>query len=111
MACLVTFVSYWNFPYREFQKSHQELFQAWKAPTGVPRGKELWRLLFLVVIWTIWKERNSRCFEGKVSSKSSMVERTKFPVALWVSINPAFGDYTIDQIVSHWKELAFSRSM
>ena len=47
-----------------FPRTIPELFQAWRAPTGVPRGKELWRLTFLLVLWTIWKERNSRCFKG-----------------------------------------------
>lgn len=55
-----------------------ELFQAWKAPLGYPRGKEMWRLTFLVVIWTTWKERNSRCFERISSKESSLVEKTKF---------------------------------
>eukprot|EP00268_Persea_americana_P002377 TRINITY_DN10717_c0_g1_i6.p1 TRINITY_DN10717_c0_g1~~TRINITY_DN10717_c0_g1_i6.p1 ORF type:complete len:137 (+),score=23.15 TRINITY_DN10717_c0_g1_i6:233-643(+) len=29
-----------------------ELFEAWKAPVGNPRGKMMWRLSFLAVIWT-----------------------------------------------------------
>ena len=65
-----------------FPKSLIELFQAWKEPIGIPRGKELWRFTFLAVIWIIWKERNSRCFEGKESSVSSLVERIKVLVAL-----------------------------
>ena len=63
-----------------------ELFQAWKAPIGDPRGKVMWWLSFFVVIWTIWKERNLRCFEGIASNESMLVEKSKFLVALWVSI-------------------------
>ena len=54
------------------------------------------------------KERNSRCFEGISSSESRLVDKTKFLVALWVSINPSFKGYSIDQIVYQWKELALS---
>ena len=89
-----------------FLQSLQDLFQAWKAPSGGPRGKELWKLSFLAVLWTIWKERNSRCFEGASNSQRCLVERTKFLVALWVSTSPLFKDFSIDQIKHHWKEIA-----
>ena len=69
-----------------FPKSLQELLQAWKAPVGAPRGKELWKLSFLAVLWAIWKERNSRYLEGVGTSVSHLVEKAKFLVALWVSI-------------------------
>ena len=59
-------------------KTLLELFQEWKHPIGVPRGMELWRLSFLAVLWTIWKERNSMCFEGVASSVNCLVEKTKF---------------------------------
>ena len=63
----------------------------------------MWRLSFLAVIWTIWKERNSRCFEGIAVSESRLVEKTKLLVALWVFILPSFKGYSLDQIVFHWK--------
>ena len=91
-----------------FPKSLSELFQAWKAPIGISRGKELWRLTFLAVLWTICKERNSRCFEGVETSDSNLVEKTKFLVAFGVSISPSFKGYSTEQIMIHWKELAFS---
>ena len=87
-----------------------ELFQAWKAPIGDSRGKVMWRLSFLAVIWTIWKERNLRCFKGIASSESNVVEKLKFFVALWVSINASFRGYSLQQTMYHWKELAFSNA-
>ena len=57
-----------------FPNSLPELFQAWKALIRAPRGKELWRLSFIAVIWTIWKKRNSRCFEGVGNRDSHSVE-------------------------------------
>ena len=72
------------------------------------RDKELWRLSFLAVLWIMWKERNSRCFEGVASSVSCLVGKTKFLVALWVSISPSFKGYSREQLMLHWKELAFS---
>ena len=61
-----------------FPNSLIELYQAWKAPIGVHRGKELGRLTFLAVIWIIWKERNSKCFEGVESNVSCLVEKVNF---------------------------------
>lgn len=51
-----------------FPKKFPDLFHGWRDLTGVPRGKELWSLSFLAVIWISWKERNSRCFAGAISS-------------------------------------------
>lgn len=69
-----------------FPRTPPELFQVWRAPTGIPMGKELWSLTFLAILRTIRKERNSGCFEGFGNNDSSLVEKTKFLVAHWVSI-------------------------
>ena len=42
-----------------------ESFQAGRSPVRLHKGKEMWGLTYLAVIWTIWKERSLRCFEGK----------------------------------------------
>ena len=65
-------------------------------------------LSFLAVIWTIWKERNSRCFEGIASNESRLMKKSKFLVAFWMSILHSFRGYSLDQIVYHWKEVALS---
>ena len=103
MAIIGGFDCCWALPH-----SLPELFQAWKTPIGDPRGKVMWRLSFLLVIWTIWKERNMRCFEGIACNESRLVEKLKFLGAFWVSILPYFRGYSLDQIASHWKEVAFS---
>lgn len=46
--------------------------------------------------------------EGIASSESILVEKSKFLVTFWVSIIPSFRGYSLQQILYHWKELAFS---
>lgn len=101
MAIIGGFGCCWALPH-----SLPELFQAWKAPVGDLRVKVMWRFSFLSLIWTIWKERNSRCFEGIIVNESILVEKSKFLVAFWVSILPSFRGYFLDRIVYHWQEVA-----
>ena len=64
-----------------------------------PRGREMWKLQFLAVIWTVWKERNAMCFEGIVSDVNSVSDKIKLSVAFWVSTNPLFHGISLDQII------------
>ena len=76
-----------------------ELYQAWSPPIGLPKGKESWRLSFFAVIWILWKERNSRCFEGRSENCGSLLEKMKFFVASWVIISQHSKGYSEDQIM------------
>ena len=84
------------------------LFEAWICLPLAPRGKEMWKLSFFVVIWIIWKERNARCFKGIASCVNSIIDKIKLFVALWVSINPNFQGILLDQVLLNWKEIALS---
>ena len=53
-------------------------FQGMEAPIRSPKGKELWKLLFLSVIWHIWKERNARCIEGTKTKEEISCDKIKF---------------------------------
>eukprot|EP00268_Persea_americana_P040117 TRINITY_DN3976_c4_g2_i1.p1 TRINITY_DN3976_c4_g2~~TRINITY_DN3976_c4_g2_i1.p1 ORF type:complete len:127 (+),score=21.23 TRINITY_DN3976_c4_g2_i1:3-383(+) len=89
-----------------FPEHVQDLFMAWKSPIGTHRGKEMWKLSFLAVIWHIWEERNARCFEGVETNGESICGKIKFAVAQWVSINPIFRDYSVEQIIFNWEDVA-----
>lgn len=58
---------------------------------GSGRSRIMWWFSFVVVIWHIWKERNTRCFEARSSSMDSLLEKAKFTIARLVSVLPFKG--------------------
>lgn len=57
------------------------------------------RTAFLAVLWTIWRERNSRCFANLACHGETLPDRLKMIIALWVSIHPIFRGISMDLIV------------
>ena len=39
------------------------LFACWQGRFGRHRNGDIWKVVPLCLMWCIWKERNSRCFE------------------------------------------------
>lgn len=89
-----------------FPNSFLEVFQARDLRCTLVRGRLMWSLSFLAVIWAIWKERNDRCFEGsKCCSAEEMVNKLKHFVASWVSILPQFQGISLEMICRSWREV------
>jgi len=49
-----------------------DFFSSWQGSFGGHRSIDLWRAVPHCVLWCIWRERNSRCFEGKERSTSDL---------------------------------------
>lgn len=63
---------------------------------------------FLAIIWSLWKDRNTRCLEDVSSSMTSLAEKIKFSIATRISILLRFWDFFVGIIIIHWEEIAFS---
>lgn len=85
-----------------------EAYEAWKMGVGFQRGRIMWKVTFLATIWTIWKERNMQCFEGKSSNEVLLVDKVNFLVASWITPLPRFQDIPIAAILRNWKKVGFS---
>eukprot|EP00268_Persea_americana_P059126 TRINITY_DN72265_c0_g1_i1.p1 TRINITY_DN72265_c0_g1~~TRINITY_DN72265_c0_g1_i1.p1 ORF type:complete len:132 (+),score=14.77 TRINITY_DN72265_c0_g1_i1:307-702(+) len=66
----------------------------------------MWSTSFLAVPWVLWKERNSKCFEGKAANVDSRIGSLKFIIASWMMVLQQFQNYSKDQIMLKWKEAA-----
>lgn len=55
-------------------KDVKDLFHQWNGPGFGASGKMFWSCLIHAVLWNIWKERNMRIFEGKLKSKSEVMD-------------------------------------
>lgn len=42
------------------------------------KGKIMWKVSFMAIIWVILKEYNDRCFQGNVSSVDALDDKVKF---------------------------------
>lgn len=64
----------------------------------------MWRFSFLVVIWSIWKERNYQCSDNN-SSIEVVTHKVKFSSISSASMLPFLGSPS-ELITQSWREAA-----
>ena len=71
------------------------LFACWQGRFGRHRNGDIWKVVPLCLMWCIWKERNSKCFEDIERSMPDLkllFLRTFFELVLCVE-KPTFFFY------------------
>lgn len=67
------------------------------------QGQVLWRGIFHVVTWTIWKERNLRIFEGIGMSQQEVLLKIKETVWNWAIREPCVSDTRLENVLFEWE--------
>ena len=62
-----------------------DLFLRWQGSFSGHWSIDLWRVVPHCVLWCIWRERNSRCFEGKEQSISKFKSLLLHTLIEWSS--------------------------
>ena len=68
-----------------FPGSIRMAFEQWKAPSYGPFFRNVWCASFFIIVWSIWKERNARCFNQKSLHPSQIHELILLRLGWWIS--------------------------
>ena len=75
---------------------------AFKDFTNSTRGKTLWRIVYLYLLWFVWQERNARIFENKERSEEEVWDICYFYSSLWTDCTKAFSRVPFSVLLLNW---------
>ncbi|RVX17758.1 putative ribonuclease H protein [Vitis vinifera] len=73
------------------------------------RGKTLWQIACLTLIWMVWHERNNRIFEDKGRTEEMVWDLIRFYSSLWASCTKAFRGVPLSILQLNWIGVCVSR--
>lgn len=82
------------------------LFEAWRLGVSRGGGRIMWQTSFLAVIWTIWKEKNARCFVDESPSGSGRESQTPYSFIVVLSSTVKSSLLLFSTIIRNWQEIA-----
>ncbi|RVX22450.1 putative ribonuclease H protein [Vitis vinifera] len=73
------------------------------------RGKTLWQIACLTLIWMVWQEKNNRIFEDKGRTEEMVWDLIRFYSSLWASCTEAFRGVPLSILQLNWIGACISR--
>ncbi|WKA04126.1 hypothetical protein VitviT2T_022186 [Vitis vinifera] len=73
------------------------------------RGKTLWQIACLTLIWMVWQERNNKIFEDKGKTEEMVWDLIRFYSSLWASCTEAFRGVPLSILQLNWIGVCVSR--
>lgn len=67
-----------------FPSNLRSAFDQWQSPKTIPFFKKVWHACFFIIVWTIWKERNSRIFEERSCSAKQLQDMVLLRLGWWI---------------------------
>lgn len=95
----------WVFPH-----TIKEAYEQWHPPIKGVFFKKIWHATFFIILWSLWKERNARIFEGRNSSFTQTQDLVLLRLSWWIK---GWGDpfpYTSEDILRNPSCLAWKTS-
>ncbi|RVW89561.1 putative ribonuclease H protein [Vitis vinifera] len=77
---------------------------AFKGLGNSLRGKTLWQIACLTLVWIVWQEQNNRIFEDKGRSEETLWDLILFYSSLWASCSAAFRGVPLNVLQLNWIE-------
>ncbi|RVX02255.1 NAD-dependent malic enzyme 62 kDa isoform, mitochondrial [Vitis vinifera] len=78
---------------------------AFKGLGNSLRGKTLWQVACLTLVWIVWQERNNRIFEDKGRLEEMLWDLILFYSSLWASCSAAFRGVPLNVLQLNWSEI------
>ncbi|RVX00585.1 hypothetical protein CK203_036930 [Vitis vinifera] len=73
------------------------------------RGKTLWQIACLTLIWLVWQEINNRIFEDKGRTEEMLWDLIRFYSSLWASCIEAFRGVPLSVLQLNWIAVCASK--
>ena len=71
-----------------------------------PKGNILWKCATRSLLWSIWKERNSRIFDDRFNSFDSFWTVVQHTASWWsTNYTKHFCNYSLSMIFNNWKAI------
>lgn len=88
----------WNLSW-VWPKSLNLALSQWNYPRKEKLFKKIWLAAFIVIIWSIWRERNERIFNKKESSVSEIKNLILVRLCWWMKPWNLSFPYTIEEVI------------
>lgn len=82
-----------------------ENISCWKSHVARKFKKQLWCLLFFVIVWSIWSERNCMEFQSKTFMMGTFLYAIKVRLGKWIQYYAPRFLYTPLQVVDNIKAI------
>ncbi|XP_010279234.1 PREDICTED: uncharacterized protein LOC104613207 [Nelumbo nucifera] len=79
-------------------RSVKELLCCWQLMGLSKKKKAVWKMVPIVVVWSIWTERNTRIFSNKILSPEELIQKSVGKLISWVSVDADFRNYNVSNV-------------
>ncbi|KAL4189211.1 hypothetical protein AMTRI_Chr08g205860 [Amborella trichopoda] len=107
-----------KFAFSVWSKLIQLFNLTWVIPPSIPSlltlsfedkwrksGKILWKASLVATLWHLWKERNSRTFQGEKNSTHTLFHKITDSVIFWATQHKLFMGISASSFLQEWSNL------